>query len=1252
MTNSLYGAFYWVFLRPGQAGGFFQSRMAPGRPLFWVAVLYLLALVPFWISAATQQIFIENAINITLILALVGIVGGLINVAFGFWLMLSFSLIVAVNWFLPFAYFRIEFVLNPTVIVSAIVALVSLVIYTANNKLTALSLIFVVAGAVFLVALGISLFQMFRVDVLFPDNIRFTTDFLRGTLLQEAWGSLELRGSLLDNSLLVLAYPPLINIRGVLVGLFLSVLLICLSSRSTAINLAIGVIVTLVFFDNTFIFHDFDLFNISSAWLAIVLTAGTLGTIGLIWIPVISLIAPLWTRRLERATANGVPILEDHPLVAMLSLRPSPRFRMTRSKDAMRSLPIPHAKTLKELARAGAEPKWFNSLGPKQGVQAERETMAYEQAAKVESLDDILDFQLRGNVTGKITDTMVQESALKIPFLPEKFARFAEQANQLRKLNKPVERTVNAAQIIREIRLAFSPFQQGIDYQAALHLRRLIHAEAIPAVQRYAELYAPLDTARQLLEVMEVETSTVGDPAQIPGYLQQKLQQIIAIMGMADFAALENTNELPDAEIRLIRTLQSNGVSLIGAAQTGILDFEAIDNLLLDASRTLTYALQSIPTTRTITTTMPDDTPNGVGLTVDVPVTSQQFATAVLNALNTTRQQLVRYLEYVQTSLITSLPRQFDSLAEMGSLRTLVSPYLNVRLGSVTNSIVSTLEKAGTSAAQAAVLPLASSARLALLKDMADTVGGLQSSLSTLQGLTGIEPLRASLQAGYHLIETESADITTRQTTLRQNIQDSLTKITDLETLAATESLLSETSAAKLERLWDMAVTGLAQVAGDVRAAIDKLEVGSVVRLFGIRAAYDRASMLRARVNRDFIGSDVTQWTDWLTPIVELLFRYGYESEDEGTAFEQPYVVGGVIDLTLEDLFKGRTDLRDQVLIRLRGVKPPPLVLYGPRRMGKTSFLRQLPRLLPANFVPITYDAQDAGATQSDMDFFFVMAQTIYEGIDRLVRWGRLTLQRPVIPPDEAAFQANAFRAIGDWLKRSAFPAIGMDNYLFLVIDEFEKIGDAIAQGKLSREVLGKLRSIFQGDDYAQLRLMFCGVATIDQLAPPDMDNPFVNAQALSIDYLDRQSAESLIRTPMKTRIKLPDYEQAAVDEIIRMTCGQPFLIQAVCEKLLDIASKAKTDLVTVDMLQTAYDQVYEKNSVYFSDLWKLAGRITSKTGQDILLALLDGPGTLEGFNLREAETLRRYRMIRRTEDKLYEIEIPMFREWIVGNEA
>jgi hypothetical protein len=90
-----------------------------------------------------------------------------------------------------------------------------------------------------------------------------------------------------------------------------------------------------------------------------------------------------------------------------------------------------------------------------------------------------------------------------------------------------------------------------------------------------------------------------------------------------------------------------------------------------------------------------------------------------------------------------------------------------------------------------------------------------------------------------------------------------------------------------------------------------------------------------------------------------------------------PFQFGNPLRQDSASIFKGRQAFADQLVRLILDRNRPTLVLHGPRRAGKTSFLLNLPRLLPSDLIPIYLDMQQASMTNSEGDFCYGLVRAI-----------------------------------------------------------------------------------------------------------------------------------------------------------------------------------------------------------------------------------------------------------------------------------
>ena len=118
--------------------------------------------------------------------------------------------------------------------------------------------------------------------------------------------------------------------------------------------------------------------------------------------------------------------------------------------------------------------------------------------------------------------------------------------------------------------------------------------------------------------------------------------------------------------------------------------------------------------------------------------------------------------------------------------------------------------------------------------------------------------------------------------------------------------------------------------------------------------------------DRDHFDQIASRWQRLLRNCIDEISQ----SQKSTHKIENPYVVG--VPLTYSHhVFFGRQEISEKIERLVISNTHSPLLLYGPRRIGKTSFLYNLKVLLPSNVLPIFVDFQGPVSNSSNSSNFF-----------------------------------------------------------------------------------------------------------------------------------------------------------------------------------------------------------------------------------------------------------------------------------------
>jgi len=239
---------------------------------------------------------------------------------------------------------------------------------------------------------------------------------------------------------------------------------------------------------------------------------------------------------------------------------------------------------------------------------------------------------------------------------------------------------------------------------------------------------------------------------------------------------------------------------------------------------------------------------------------------------------------------------------------------------------------------------------------------------------------------------------------------------------------------------------------------------------------------------------------------------------------------------------------RDAVLQFVRNTLRSPfqnvVVLFGQRRIGKTSVLHQLkrPGQIPPGYRPVYFDLQGRADHQLD--------QVLYGLAREIAR----SLGIP-IPPREA-FAEESFFQYGFLPEVSK--VLGGDR-LMVLVDEFDVLGGEEVTPEAAYNVLFNYLQDLLIDEQRLLTFVFVVGRRLDEL-PSRIKATFKSAQCKRISVLDRAAAVRLVTEPSAGVVTFGD---DAVSTLLDLTSGHPYFLQLLCYELFERITRAGRPAVT-----------------------------------------------------------------------------------------
>ncbi|MEJ0019123.1 MAG: ATP-binding protein [Acetobacteraceae bacterium] len=236
-----------------------------------------------------------------------------------------------------------------------------------------------------------------------------------------------------------------------------------------------------------------------------------------------------------------------------------------------------------------------------------------------------------------------------------------------------------------------------------------------------------------------------------------------------------------------------------------------------------------------------------------------------------------------------------------------------------------------------------------------------------------------------------------------------------------------------------------------------------------------------------------------------------------------PFAAGGALSSADGRGFFGRDDIFSFVRSALNATQRVPILLYGQRRIGKSSILRQLPRMLPDDLVCVYFDLQ--GKANQTLD------QVLY-GLARAIA-DALGMSRP----ERQEADEDGFRT--GFLARVAREA-GSLRRLVLLLDEFDVVDPR--PGMASERFIPFLGEVVASN--AQMGLILVMGRRTDELSETANAAILKDAVQMRIGRLEPPVVEALVRGLAGSAMRFSD---AAVARVVALGAGNPFCTQVLC---------------------------------------------------------------------------------------------------------
>lgn len=357
-----------------------------------------------------------------------------------------------------------------------------------------------------------------------------------------------------------------------------------------------------------------------------------------------------------------------------------------------------------------------------------------------------------------------------------------------------------------------------------------------------------------------------------------------------------------------------------------------------------------------------------------------------------------------------------------------------------------------------------------------------------------------------------------------------------------------------------------------------------------------------------------------------------------------PYIAGNPI--RSEQNFFGREDIFREVSQVMNNPNSSAIVLYGQRRIGKTSVLLQLNRKLlsEGKYTPVYFDLQDK-AEKLLPELLYEIASSISSVIGQSM-------------PDPSLFDES-----GNFFKSQFLPEITKNvskGGLILLFDEFDVL-DSPTQAKAGQSFFPYLRSWMA--EIESVQFVFVIGRRPEDLSIKTVET-FKAVRAKRISRISKVSAEALIRQSEKEGSLR--WSDAAIEYLWEICQGHTYFTQLLCSVVFEKAydeEPTETPEINKSNIDNAINEALEQGANSFYWIWdglppaeRIVVSAMAETKDEIiteeqLIKILNRSGVRLIVRQLELapETLVEWELLKKV-DGGFSFVVPLLKYWVSQN--
>ncbi len=335
----------------------------------------------------------------------------------------------------------------------------------------------------------------------------------------------------------------------------------------------------------------------------------------------------------------------------------------------------------------------------------------------------------------------------------------------------------------------------------------------------------------------------------------------------------------------------------------------------------------------------------------------------------------------------------------------------------------------------------------------------------------------------------------------------------------------------------------------------------------------------------------------------------------------------------------------------------PGILLYGRRRMGKSTLLRNLAPFLPPSIGVVSLSMQDPRAFASLSGLVGHLADIMWPA----VLWTSVTAPAPSVRYEGVISIVGEMRAPVSTLSElfSQLDAIDAelakaDRRLIVAIDEYENIDVKIGEGVFPRDLLDAFRESIQR--HRRIVWLFAGSTQIAELRHAEWPSYFVSLRTIEIQPFTTDETRLLLTEPMqrsdlwsrddlaRPRFGPSFWGEGGMERIHAEAAGWPHLVQLLAEGVVELVNLRGLRTASPALLDEAITKAVVRGDAVLRQLVRNESRLPGEW--DFLSAFRRTEAQPPPTDEAVYTSLRRRLMVVE-EGGLWRMRVPLMQRWL-----